>query len=196
MNVVQPEFFNFEGPGHRFHKNDSLWESVTWWNWFSGLWGGGRGTELSYQLASLCGLAGRYDNPIPYRFLAPIDKSKIPAQRFFEINLMGHSWLDSILGPNRFQERIFPPMTRPKIPVQRIAKGWSFSILQMVWDGEHFSKKGKISMHCTCTGVSRTLKLAMLNTYINKTVIVDKVHYSWGWAEVFIHGRYCLNSDV
>ncbi len=30
--------------------------------------------------ASLCSLVGRYDNPIPTRFLAPIDRSKIPAQ--------------------------------------------------------------------------------------------------------------------
>jgi hypothetical protein len=33
--------------------------------------------------ASLCSLAGRYDNPIPPRCLAPIDSLKIPAQ--FEI---------------------------------------------------------------------------------------------------------------
>ncbi len=30
---------------------------------------------------SLCSLAGRYDNPIPTRFLAPIDCAKIPAQK-------------------------------------------------------------------------------------------------------------------
>ncbi len=30
--------------------------------------------------ASLCSVAGRYDNPIPTRFLAPIDCLKIPAQ--------------------------------------------------------------------------------------------------------------------
>ena len=30
--------------------------------------------------ASLFSLAGRYDNPLPTRFLAPIDCSKIPAQ--------------------------------------------------------------------------------------------------------------------
>jgi hypothetical protein len=30
--------------------------------------------------ATLCSLAGRYDNPIPSRFLAPINCSKIPAQ--------------------------------------------------------------------------------------------------------------------
>jgi hypothetical protein len=30
--------------------------------------------------ANLCSLAGRYDNPIPTRFLAPIDCLKIPAQ--------------------------------------------------------------------------------------------------------------------
>ncbi len=29
--------------------------------------------------ASLCSLAGLYDNPIPPRFLAPIDFLKIPA---------------------------------------------------------------------------------------------------------------------
>jgi hypothetical protein len=29
--------------------------------------------------ASLCSLAGRYDNPIPPRFLDPIDSLKIPA---------------------------------------------------------------------------------------------------------------------
>jgi hypothetical protein len=30
--------------------------------------------------ASLCSLAGRYANPLPPRFLAPIDSLKIPAQ--------------------------------------------------------------------------------------------------------------------
>ncbi len=38
------------------------------------------GTELSSRPARLCSLAGRYDNPIPTRFLAPIDCYKIPAQ--------------------------------------------------------------------------------------------------------------------
>ncbi len=32
--------------------------------------------------ASLCSLAGRYDNPIPNRFLAPIGFLKIPAQGY------------------------------------------------------------------------------------------------------------------
>ncbi len=36
-------------------------------NWFQGM-----------NSASLCSLAGRYDNPIPPRFLAPIDFLKIP----------------------------------------------------------------------------------------------------------------------
>jgi hypothetical protein len=31
--------------------------------------------------ASLCGLEGQYDNPIPPRFLASIDSLKIPAHR-------------------------------------------------------------------------------------------------------------------
>ncbi len=36
--------------------------------------------SLGIDSASLCCLAGRYDNPIPTRFLATIDCSKIPAQ--------------------------------------------------------------------------------------------------------------------
>jgi hypothetical protein len=36
--------------------------------------------------ASLCSLAGRYDNPIPTRFLAPIDCFKIPAQNNFLVH--------------------------------------------------------------------------------------------------------------
>ncbi len=32
------------------------------------------------DFASLCSLAGRYDYPIPTRFLVPIDFLKIPAQ--------------------------------------------------------------------------------------------------------------------
>jgi hypothetical protein len=37
--------------------------------------------------ASLCSLAGRYDNPIPPRFLAPIDFLKIPAQYLNSLGL-------------------------------------------------------------------------------------------------------------
>ncbi len=37
-------------------------------NWFQGM-----------NSASLCSLAGRYDNPIPPWFLAPLDFLKIPA---------------------------------------------------------------------------------------------------------------------
>ncbi len=48
--------------------------------------------------ASLCSLAGRYDNPIPPRFLAPIDFLKIPAL------VTGPSRDDAIL---RFRGRIF-----------------------------------------------------------------------------------------
>jgi hypothetical protein len=35
--------------------------------------------------ASLCSLAGRYDNPIPPRFLAPTDFLKIPAPVFADV---------------------------------------------------------------------------------------------------------------
>jgi hypothetical protein len=45
--------------------------------------------------ASLCSLAGRYDNPIPTRCLAPIDFLKIPAQA---TSAGGINTLESILG--------------------------------------------------------------------------------------------------
>jgi hypothetical protein len=41
--------------------------------------------------ASLCSLAGRYDNPIPPRFLAPIDFLKIPAQ-YTELEFLKSLW--------------------------------------------------------------------------------------------------------
>jgi hypothetical protein len=60
---IQREFFkHFMEARNRFQGNDS---------------------------ASLCSLAGRYDNPIPTRFLAPIDCSKIPAQTSLKTLKMG-----------------------------------------------------------------------------------------------------------
>jgi hypothetical protein len=55
FRISPPEtvFLNFSGARNRFQGIDS---------------------------ASLCSLAGRYDNPIPTWFLAPVDCSKIPAQ--------------------------------------------------------------------------------------------------------------------
>jgi hypothetical protein len=41
---------------------------------------GARNRFQGMNSASLCSLAGRYDNPIPPRFLAHIDCLKIPAQ--------------------------------------------------------------------------------------------------------------------
>ncbi len=48
----EPEFLTFKKPKNRFQGTNS---------------------------ARLCSLAGRYDNPIPSLFLAPIDCLKIPA---------------------------------------------------------------------------------------------------------------------
>jgi hypothetical protein len=39
--------------------------------------------DSRYQFRQLCSLAGRCDNPIPSRFLAPIDCLKFPAQVIF-----------------------------------------------------------------------------------------------------------------
>jgi hypothetical protein len=45
--------------------------------------------------ASLCSLAGRYDNPIPTRFLASIDCLKIPALNLNELLLFNEMWYRS-----------------------------------------------------------------------------------------------------
>jgi hypothetical protein len=51
--ISEPAFLTFMEPRNRFQGMDS---------------------------ASLCSLAGQYDNPIPTRFLAPIECLKIPDQ--------------------------------------------------------------------------------------------------------------------
>jgi hypothetical protein len=81
--------------------------------------------------ASLCSLAGRYENPIPPRCLAPIDFLKIPAQQGFilgtrtkggrggweEINkLEGDKWGVRISSAERITncasiENLFPDLT-------------------------------------------------------------------------------------
>jgi hypothetical protein len=60
--TLRPEtvFLNFEEPRNRFPGIDS---------------------------ASQCSLAGRYDNPLPTRFLSSIDCSKIPAQLAYYVCL-------------------------------------------------------------------------------------------------------------
>ncbi len=51
--------------------------------------------------ASLCSLAGRYDNPIPTRFLAPIDCLKIPAQE----------WQEPVISSTRGNGRMMAAVT-------------------------------------------------------------------------------------
>jgi hypothetical protein len=68
--------------------------------------------------ASPCSPAGRYDNPIPTRFLAPIDYLKIPAQgaTFSEgmhiQKAIGFAKL--ICGPPTFEEKKTPQASFPK----------------------------------------------------------------------------------
>jgi hypothetical protein len=50
------------------------------------VWGAVYGAQESIprnEFRSLCSLAGRYDNPIPTRSLAPIDCLKIPVQEYY-----------------------------------------------------------------------------------------------------------------
>ncbi len=54
-----------------------------------------RNRFLGTDSAILCSLAGRYDNPIPIRFLAPIDCSRIPAQHSCHITFSVHLCFES-----------------------------------------------------------------------------------------------------
>ncbi len=84
-------------------------------NWFQGM-----------NSASLCSLAGRYDNPIPPRFLAPIDFLKIPA-------LYAHTestWSDAILGKHKI-ENIWSSWIKKKIRINSHA--WISDLLQTVF---------------------------------------------------------------
>jgi hypothetical protein len=66
--------------------------------------------------ASLCSLAGRYDNPIPTRFLAPIDCSKILAQYTLEYVARPLEMFETIVftqlwSKNNVILRAFTPIT-------------------------------------------------------------------------------------
>jgi hypothetical protein len=51
--------------------------------------------------ASLCSLAGRYDNPIPAGFLAPIDFLKIPA-----LDIVPKAAYDMDFGENQLKRNM------------------------------------------------------------------------------------------
>ncbi len=55
-------------------KSTGSWDGI-----FKLLWS----PAIDSATASLCSLAGRYDNPLPTEFLAPIDCSKIPALELY-----------------------------------------------------------------------------------------------------------------
>jgi hypothetical protein len=62
--------------------------------------------------ASLCSLAGLYDNPIPTRFLAPIDCLKIPALNMVLHISSGHQIIASCSPLIRHLQVVHPRMIR------------------------------------------------------------------------------------
>jgi hypothetical protein len=62
--------------------------------------------------ASLCGLAGRYDNPIPPRFLTPIDSLKIPALETLTHLSQGQGV--AVLGPAHVEGLVFGVAAAPQ----------------------------------------------------------------------------------
>ncbi len=63
-------------------------------------------------------LAGRHDNPIPNRFLAPIDGLKIPAQE--SIPLAYAVWQVGTRYDNPIRTRFLAPIDCYKIPARSI----------------------------------------------------------------------------
>ncbi len=53
--------------------------------------------------SSLCSLPGRYDNPIPPRFLAPIDSLKIPALRLSLVSWLASRYCSEKIPRNRLR---------------------------------------------------------------------------------------------
>ncbi len=51
------------------HPHTTYDDDISVLEFYNNQWG--LGTELSYRYASLCSLAGGYDNPVPTRFLVP-----------------------------------------------------------------------------------------------------------------------------
>jgi hypothetical protein len=88
--------------------------------------------------ASLCSLAGRYDNPIPTQCLAPIDCLKIPAQA---TQLGGSGSLESIPGFFKSLEiRLSGHRCFFEIDViWRVATGGFLHFFQKGFDSVHFT---------------------------------------------------------
>jgi hypothetical protein len=81
-----------------------------------------RSPGIDYS-ASLCSLAGRYDNPIPTRFLASIDCTKIPAL------VNSHKWMNALLKMYRIGRELTwmhwsTYLTCNKRPTIDLVKGW------------------------------------------------------------------------
>jgi hypothetical protein len=79
---------------------------------------------------SLCSLAGRYDNPIPTRFLTPIDCLKIPAQEAGEVNSLESipGLLRSLKIPSEFSillgQKVFELIAVLSSPYIKIRPVW------------------------------------------------------------------------
>ncbi len=89
--------------------------------------------------ASLCGLAGQYDNPIPTRFLAPVDCLKIPAlipkglmkiTRTSRLSMV--SWRNA--GLKRWPQISYCPTPSPQHPI--FTHFVSISIVQRAYNEE------------------------------------------------------------
>ncbi len=73
-----------------------------------------RNRSKGIDSATLCSLVGRYDNPIPTRFLVPNNCSKVPAQ-YYEI--LSRSWVFLIVKKKR-------SLRIRKSNTERVTIGW------------------------------------------------------------------------
>jgi hypothetical protein len=103
------------------------------------------------NLASLCSLAGRYNNPIPTRFLAPIDCLKIPA-------LAGQY-------ENPIPTRFVAPIDCYKIAAQNVSVKTPLSLL--------FCKlyKGNVVIYCNIVNAAVESEFYLSNFCTNTLMI-------------------------
>ncbi len=90
--------------GNRFSGIDACLQSIEIWLGMGFLSNGAEPEffNLGTNSARLCSLAGQNNNPIPTRFLAPIDCLKIPAQ--FEQRWHRRRRVQSQFGSNSFRD--------------------------------------------------------------------------------------------
>ncbi len=141
--------------------------------------------------ASLCSLAGRHDNPIPSRFLAPIDCLKIPAQSTFTFCLLpSKRHLDAFrfsLFRTCVQDRV---RMEPNICVIRISKRhWQWSRIN-IWCWYVYRVSNYVCTHTVSVFVSLISDLSSVISHLSFFPSVCILFWPLSFDLVFVYRKY------